>query len=701
MPDTNITPPRPDLVLRVGFAGNRLLPEGSSGPFDEILDRILGMIARELTTVLPTAAERQTSKKIVRFYSDASPRLRLVTGLAEGADEHVAAALARLSAGVNGAAIVDPKGKRVLYTELAGILPFDSATYREGRDPAYQGKFDDRRGECAYLLELDGIYVRRTAGEDERVALRRRRAYRAQSALLLRHADIIIAAADLGAEAKAGGTMETVAAALHFELPVILIDLRAPLSGVRLIEPDQDLHSALDAPPIAQPSLEEKLAQWVLRIVADPDFKPESIEPDSPAEKNWEERHERSVQPIREYLDAANSPPLDAKNVRKPTLREQVWGHFEKRFRRLPPPGSDPKLAPFDQYRGRATSLNYHYSGLYRGAFVLNYLLAVCAVFLAALSLVVVGFIKAVHGESEAAEHTRHSWEILLLCLAVLKLVLLGLILYNTHNANGKECSDRAIDYRYLAERLRTMYYLPRLGSFQPPSAVTPKYASRHVRQSGIDWLFDAIVRSVSPACFARPGEPVLTSGPSVVPTLRVDVADELKRVEEKWLGSAHHSDHRGAGQILYHQRNADLLDRMYKTLDGCVRWLNRIVIAIVAFDIVAACCHWDPANAWIVWLIFLSGVLPAAVASLNGLRFQSECERMADRSLMMFDLLKDRSAQAAAFQQRLARESTCPIATLGSYSLEALLLAENVAQELVEEVAEWSVLYAKDVTDT
>lgn len=54
----------------------------------------------------------------------------------------------------------------------------------------------------------------------ERLALasqRRGRAYRAQSALLLRHADP-------SAPAKPGGTLETVPAALARDLPVLFID---------------------------------------------------------------------------------------------------------------------------------------------------------------------------------------------------------------------------------------------------------------------------------------------------------------------------------------------------------------------------------------------------------------------------------------------------------------------------------------------
>jgi hypothetical protein len=49
----------------------------------------------------------------------------------------------------------------------------------------------------------------------------------------------------------------------------------------------------------------------------------------------------------------------------------------------------------------------------------------------------------------------------------------------NTPQANSENWNARAVDYRCLAERLRTLHYLPRLGSFQPPEAARPCHAQR------------------------------------------------------------------------------------------------------------------------------------------------------------------------------------------------------------------------------
>ena len=94
-----------------------------------------------------------------------------------------------------------------------------------------------------------------------------------------------------------------------------------------------------------------------------------------------------------------------------------------------------------------------------------------------------------------------------LLALAALKLWIVVFIFRSTHAAIHGEWNDRAVDYRYISERLRALYYLPLIGSFQPPAAAPAQYASRVVRQSAVDWLFDAIIRSVPPAQFAKDAE--------------------------------------------------------------------------------------------------------------------------------------------------------------------------------------------------
>ena len=92
--------------------------------------------------------------------------------------------------------------------------------------------------------------------------------------------------------------------------------------------------------------------------------------------------------------------------------------------------------------------------------------------------------------------------------------------------------------------------------------------------------------------------------------------------------------------------------------------------------------------------------MLPAAVAALDGLRFQSEAGRLAERSRTLAETLASRRAQAEALAHRIAEAQADPDRDPGAWSLECLRLAEGVPEDCVREVAEWTVLYAKELPE-
>ena len=141
---------------------------------------------------------------------------------------------------------------------------------------------------------------------------------------------------------------------------------------------------------------------------------------------------------------------------------------------------------------------------IYRGAFLLNYALAVGAVFLATLSLVLLAIAhvgarmpapttgagtdlapatvrpgEPVAEEGDDGAEPRSGFSRLSLRWGWESCGSCDRILQNTDQANHGDWNDKAVDYRYLAERLRTMFYLPRIGSFQPPAAATHHYLAR------------------------------------------------------------------------------------------------------------------------------------------------------------------------------------------------------------------------------
>lgn len=790
-----MTPPlpsRPRLVLRAGFAGSQRLDAGSPDLLSAV-GRIFETLAGELSCIASGVAP---ASSIHRFYSREEPLLRLVTGLCQGGDSLAARALEMTGAG--GAASTG------VATELSAVIPFELPVYRASRPEEFREEFDRQAGRCAYILSLDGIYDK-PATETALSKSRRARAYRAQSALLLRQSDILVAATDPDVEGKAGGTMETVRAALEFDLPVVF--LHTGTGKVSLIEPGDDPASAFAALPEGEGDWRRELARWARAIVADPDVDavPEPAHGTTnlvhPAKKSHGEKL------LEEYFDGARVPlmkpgPDGSEQAHKPLLA-RFWGVFESWFRIRPGPQPDPPLMPYKAWRDRSTSLNYHYSGLYRGAFFINYVLATAAVFFAALSLL---FLRhagdGVKKEPGTAGHTRQGESVqefatlamgapaqagdgagkkdgagqadkghqgepswlwpALLVLGLLKFACVTAIYRNTHRANHEDWNDKAVDYRYLAERLRTLYYLPRIGSFQPPVAAPPQYASRVVRQSAVDWLLDAIVRATSPAALPEAAREAFETEPGKVleaTILRVRPLEALGFVRNAWVEQ----------QVIYHDRNARSMDRMHAFGEGWGKVLNLVVIGLVLADVAlvvasivftrfdslarafpGACETVHHMHEFTPWLVFMAAVLPAAVGSLNGIRFQSECQRLAERSAVMRAILGGRTPRAARqepegfFQKlrralwtrpsafvrsllpflfdakaalprdpagsklaaadrlmnRITRHAASAATDPGSWAPEVLRYAESVADTFVQEVAEWSVLYAKEVPE-
>lgn len=98
--------------------------------------------------------------------------------------------------------------------------------------------------------------------------------------------------------------------------------------------------------------------------------------------------------------------------------------------------------------------------------------------------------------------------------------------------------------------------------------------------------------------------------------------------------------------------------------------------------------------------LVFFAAVLPAVVSSLNSIRFQSECLRIAERSAVMVEMLEGCRAECEVLQARVRGARASGGEDPGGWTLEAYDLGEACAQMLSDEVAEWSVLYSRDLLE-
>jgi hypothetical protein len=691
----------PRLTLRVAFAGSKDVPENKADDIRSELFAVFNLMAKTLSEIASAQPQANRPPPISAFYSRNTPIIRLIAGLCEGCDSLSFRAM---------------EAVRLVQTDFAAVIPFDLETYRQSRPAPFRREFDRQAEMCSYILPLDGIYDR-PAPDTPESKNRRGRGYRAQSALLLRQADILVAAADPSSKGSAGGTMETVRAALEFNLPVIFYHIGAERFSI--IEPGDDPATALAELQSGDADWESKVRAWVRTIVADPDETPAAV-------SNSEAERERlfGVELLTNFFGEVDG--LKIRNGKRvPTIFHWAWNQFDRRFREehaerdrakasSPSKHSSPPSSEFTEWRKHSSELNGHFSGLYRGTFLVNYTLATAAVFLAALSLVVLG-LPQMSSEIAGDKAIAHALRIALLPVAFVKLGCVFVIYRYAKKANDNRWNERAVYYRYLAERLRTMLYLPLLGSFQPPMAAPPQHAFRSVRQSAIDWLFDAIVRSISPASLPWASRKELTfeteAGPVRYETtiVQINPLDALDCIHRDWIKA----------QAKYHLDNSERMERMHEwaekkagALNVWVMWLVGIDLVGLGLEISGILPH--ELESLIKFasfgLVFFAAFLPTAVASLNGIRFQSECRRLAERSGVMRVILEGHSkgssrnrgkdGLAQQLLDHIKREQKDKEGDPGSWIPEVLRFAESVAHVFVDEVSEWSILYAKEVAE-
>lgn len=752
---------KPRLVFRVAFAGNarfpdQVQPSAQQGRIHEVLEKI-ALCLDEIAPGTSTQAD-ESVPEIARFYSPEKPLLRVVTGLCEGADElafEAAAAVAR-------------EGVEVRH---AGVLSFRVEDYWQSRTNYDPSDFRRRISACEYVVSADGLYdPRRTkthpAESPEAIKLaerRRSRGYRCQSELLLRQCDMLVVLADLSKEGKAGGTLETIRKALAFQLPVLVLDLQGKADRIVTVEPGEVVDLELEGDH--DPNWSAALRSWVKDTVANP-----KLSSDTHGAEGAE--HGRLL--LDEYFRGlcCDGDLLSCADSKAPPKRWWTgwtwWGRFESSFQvkgygGLPKPCDTPGQAEVMKYRDVARGLGAHYAGLYRKLFFRNAIYALTAVFLATVSLLIIGKgpdladqVFSLKDNGPGLKGKLPVWMILLLVILALgKLTLVWKIFTGTEKGNKTHWNDRGVDYRYLAERLRALQWLPAAGIFQPPAAAPPQYASRVVRQSAADWLFDALTRSISPAGWATPTQVGIDGQEIEISLMALDPQQALAAVKDGWLEE----------QWLYHRRNALKMRGMSTFLESLGGVLNVLVMLFVVFDLFLLGLKLAGAKEGCLgalvgvapFIVLATAIFPAAVAAVNVIRFQSECEHLAERSLVLARLLggfpdrapvhphgdehgklpawlesvrefflhfgekvvnltlpfqkKDplikeepspgsRLAQAEGLAKNIADKLCHPATDPGAHCLPVLIMTEAVAEMFVQEVAEWSVLYAQEIIE-
>ena len=275
----------------------------------------------------------------------------------------------------------------------------------------------------------------------------------------------------------------------------------------------------------------------------------------------------------------------------------------------------------------------------------------------------------------------------------------------NTARCNRERWNDKAIDYRYLSERLRTLQYLPRAASLHSLRPKSVQFATAVLRQNVVECLFNTIVRQAPPET-GLVHVPVGAGGNGALARPRIvspDLADVASLVRRAWLHA----------QRGYHHDTTRRYGTLHHTTERWVARINLLVVRVVVVDLliltaVVVSVAFGAESALVArlhalgpLLIGLAAFLPAVVASLNGFLFQSEAKRIGERSKITNDVLKYLDHEWESFSNSLpltsSREGTRAKRS-GRVGVETMDLLGGDRPGDDELNGQWSVLYSRDV---
>lgn len=432
--------PKPRLALRVGVTGHRGLAEADQARFAAAAARVLRDVRAAVERL--HAAEQA-------IFSEARPLLRLVSSLAEGADQITAeAALAE------GYALQAP-------------LPFARAEYeKDFKDDRTLARFRSLTSRAEAVFELAG-----DRHEPER-------AYEAAGYMALRASDLLIALWDGRRAAGRGGTAEIVQAAVDDGIPVVWI---TPVDATtRLLErgPFSRAADARDLSKHAPEADAEAISRIVDALAAPPGRAPGE-----------------ASQAARVRLDAflAERPPMWTPFQAHRMLQQAFSIGVKKKhpaavqsetFRDIIEPFND-ALPEALTRRVRAAfrwtdRLATHFGEGHRSASITNFSFAALAVGLALIAVLPI----------PGASDLKPLW-------VSLELAVIFSIGLNTVRARRGAWHDKWLDYRALSEHLRVMRMLALTGS----SAA--KFDGAHLDETTepgplwTRWYYRALVREI------------------------------------------------------------------------------------------------------------------------------------------------------------------------------------------------------------
>lgn len=434
MPDS---PPRLPFVIGVGVTGHRAKALKS--------DTLEELGARIRTTLkLVSASGLALRSGCATCYDDAPAILRLVSPLADGADQIAAQVALELG------------------WQLQVVLPFDRAPYRSSLDTAAsRAEFDRLAERATCVLELPGA----DGPEHD--------AYVMAGRATVAHCDILIAIWDGRPARGRGGTAEVVQLALTRGTAVVHIapdngqDMRLLWSGF-----DPNVLTLADQPSVARPLDQAHVDQVLTGLMLPPPSAEEMA-----FFTRFDSERLRRIRTRIEYplmLALAGVKRFGAKDFREQHCADQIRDEWQAYCTGCVDAHSmSAPIAVLQSAYSWTDRLATHFAQAYRSGHIFSFLfggLAVC-----------IGL--------SAFMAPQYKFE-----FAAGELLITFAIILNAWVGTRNEWHRRWLDYRQLAERLRPMRSLKLLGIAAPDP---PGTATNPVPLRWIDWYAAGIWRAI------------------------------------------------------------------------------------------------------------------------------------------------------------------------------------------------------------
>jgi hypothetical protein len=577
--------------LAVGIAGHHRLDESLFPVLKESLEKVFGLISEHAKACSPRLS------------------LSIVSSLADNLDLQAAEIAIKHN------------------FELLAPIPFPIVEHERELVPGALPKFRELiRHSKTRVIELD--YVCRARIHESTPI--NKSAFEASARVMLGQSDILVAVWDGCRERGPGGTGQTVREAREREIPVVWIDALHP-ERIGLLQNDAcgepDFGSIVGLTATASTTSARINLQTTIADILD---RPNSTN--------------KRADLCAEYLKERNSPNA----IRKHSLFVSLYDSF---YRRIAPPLSHPPIpevqlnGPIAQiwnFVGKefavADALALKYAGMYRSAFLVNYLLGALAVTFALIGGVLL------------KDHEPH--RIAGLVCAGLEFVFLSCMCIIWFWSHRKRWQDKFTDYRLLAEHLRHLRYLLPLGLIPATRAVA--HEPEHLRRHWVNWYLRGVARD----------------------TTYANLHHSDREFQRQMLALVH--DHWVQDQLEYQKsvrRRTHHADKRLTIIGGM----------LVVFTIAISICHFFKPEWHFLW--FFAALFPACATAVHAIAQRAECKRLHKRSGAMVLALRSilhRLDKMKDFFDKGGKICTWQISAI----------AQETATAMLQEAFDWRIQY-------